>query len=713
MRDFSSGWEVKKVKELAQLLRGITYKKEQARDSESHGYKPILRANNINGSLNFDSLVYIPEELIAEDQYIQKDDIIFAMSSGSKNLVGKSARAIHDFNGSYGAFCGLVRPNSDVYKPYLYYAFQESEFRSLINKVAKGSNINNLKREHILDFEISCPSIGEQKRIVAKIEELFSELDKGIESLKTARAQLKVYRQVLLKHAFEGKLTEQWRKENADKLETPEQLLTRIQQERQARYQQQLENWKTAVKVWEANGKEGKKPSKPIKPKCLVQVNENEISKDGSIPKEWCWTKLGNIALVGTGVTPLKSNSSFYDSGDIPWVTSGALNDSFVREPSSYVTVQALNETNLRLYPPHTLVVALYGEGKTRGKCSELLIEATTNQAIASIMLEGLSSELRNFIKWFLIKNYEDMRLFASGGVQPNLNLGIIEKMAVPICTLNEAKEVVSLLEQKFSEIDNLDSEMERQSKKCETLRQSILKKAFSGQLVSQDLTSELSNQIEPPTTSDNIISFPVALPGIAATDLQAGIIAMAYRLHEQTPDKLVHFGHVKAEKISHLVEAHLGLSLGRQPVKDAAGPNDYPHLKKVEHRARMANWFDVKQQANGQYTFIPKIGFNRLLEKTHQALDSRLSDVENLLKLMLPMTMRQAEILATVYAAWNNLLLTGKEPDDEEIVTEARENWHPSKLNIARDKFFMALSWMRKKAVVPSGRGYLVKEKI
>ena len=92
----------------------------------------------------------------------------------------------------------------------------------------------------------------EQRRIVAKIEELFSELDKGIESLKAARAKLNIYRQAVLKHAFEGKLTAQWREENKDKLETPEQLLARIKQEREARYEQQLQEWKAAVKEWEA-----------------------------------------------------------------------------------------------------------------------------------------------------------------------------------------------------------------------------------------------------------------------------------------------------------------------------------------------------------------------------------------------------------------------------------------------------------------------------
>lgn len=71
-----------------------------------------------------------------------------------------------------------------------------------------------------------------------------------------------------------------------------------------------------------------------------------------------------------------------------------------------------------------------------------------------------------------------------------------------------------------------------------------------------------------------------------------------------------------------------------------------------------------------------------------------------------------QTDVSLAVYAAWNNILLIGKEPSDEEIVTEARENWHQSKLNIARDKFFTALNWMRKKGIVPSGRGHLVKEK-
>ena len=132
----------------------------------------------------------------------------------------------------------------------------------------------------------------EQRRIVAKIEELFSELDKGIESLKTARAQLNVYRQAVLKHAFEGKLTAQWREENKDKLETPEQLLARIKQEREARYEQQVQEWKSTVKTWEETGKPGnKKPSKPKPANDPSPIGQEDRERLLEIPDEWAWVK--------------------------------------------------------------------------------------------------------------------------------------------------------------------------------------------------------------------------------------------------------------------------------------------------------------------------------------------------------------------------------------------------------------------------------------
>jgi type I restriction enzyme S subunit len=219
-------WITTTVGEISTLIRGINYNKQQASKASQKNFKPILRANNIDKLLNYDDLVFVPENLIKPEQIIKQGDIIFAMSSGSKHLVGKSARAKFDYDGSYGAFCSLLRPCENVSKDFLYYFFQGNNFRRLISEVAKGSNINNLKREHIIDFEIPLPPLPEQHRIVAKIEALFSELDKGIESLKTAQQQLKIYRQALLKHAFSGKLTEQSENRREQKLDSFISFLT-------------------------------------------------------------------------------------------------------------------------------------------------------------------------------------------------------------------------------------------------------------------------------------------------------------------------------------------------------------------------------------------------------------------------------------------------------------------------------------------------------
>lgn len=409
-----------------------------------------------------------------------------ALIPALKNNLGFGSTEFHVF-----------RVGQNLEKKFLYYYVSSKQVRFDAEHNMTGAvGQKRVPTSYISDYQIPVPPLEQQKLIITKIEELFSELDSGIVSLKTAREQLKIYRQALLKHAFEGKLTEQWRKDNADKLETPEQLLARIQTERETRYQQQLNDWKQAVKDWEVKGNKGKKPQNPIKPKAHKKLSSDEVIQLGGLPHDWCWIRIGDVSTVGTGVTPLKSNSLFYGNGDIPWVTSGALNQAFITKPSDLVTTKAFNETSLRLYPKNTLVVALYGEGKTRGKCSELLIEATTNQAIAAIVLEGKSAGLRRFLKWFLTKNYEEMRLTASGGVQPNLNLGIIERMAIPLCTIAEAEELSSILDEKFSQIDKVDAEITEQLRKTEVLRQSILKKAFSGQLVPQDPNDEPASEL-------------------------------------------------------------------------------------------------------------------------------------------------------------------------------------------------------------------------
>jgi type I restriction enzyme, S subunit len=259
-----------------------------------------------------------------------------------------------------------------------------------------------------------------------------------------------------------------------------------------------------------------------------------------------------------------------------------------------------------------------------------------------------------------------------------------------------EQRAIISMLDALRAETQRLASLCDRKLAVLDALKKSLLHQAFTG-----ELTAAAGESV--------VIPFPIQIPNINTTDLHAGILAMAYELHVQN-GKQSCFGHVKAEKIAHMVEASLGIDLGRSPVKDAAGPNDFPHLLKVEHRSRKANYFDFKPVDGAAYRVQKLRGFQQLVDKTCAVLGPRRDGVERLLQWMLPMTVQQSEIVATVFAAWNNLMLEGKLPTDEQIVFESRENWHPAKLKIDCDKFFKAVQWLRKEGRVPEGKGKRVK---
>lgn len=620
-------------------------------------------------------------------------------------------------------FKSLV-PADGIFNQYIYYYFKSA--KQLAESVATGTTFKEISGSAFSKMPVPLPPTAEQHRIVAKIEELFSELDQGVASLKTAREQLKVYRQSLLKNAFEGKLTAAWRAAHADQLETAAALQQRIARERQARYQQQLADWQSA-------GQAGPKP-KPPKP--LPPLTAEELAELPELPAGWVYSYLANMGDLGRGKSKHRPrNDPRLFGGAFPFIQTGEVKaaNRVIRTHSQTYSEFGLAQS--KLWPKGTLCITIAANiAETAflgfdGCFPDSVVGFTAFESVVQA----------EYIDYFIQAARTRIEAYAPATAQKNINLETLENLVVPYCSHAEQQALLSELESKLSEADQLDQTLATALQQADALRQSILKKAFSGQLVAQDKNDEPATALleriraaksapgkgkprriapdqpeilELTASPGQIIPFPLPLPGIAAKDLQAGIVAMAYRLHEPHPEKLEHFGHVKAEKICHLVEAHLGLDLERQPVKEAAGPNDHPHLKRVEHRARMANWFDVSRLDSGKYVFHPKSGFDRLLAKTRLALGPRLDEVERLLELMLPMTMRQAEILATVYAAWNNLLLLGKSPNDEEIVTEARENWHESKLKIERDKFFTALAWMRGKGLVPSGRGRFVAAK-
>lgn len=198
---------------------------------------------------------------------------------------------------------------------------------------------------------------------------------------------------------------------------------------------------------------------------------------------KWEMVKLGDVAEVNTGSTPKRGNNDYWENGTIPWITSGETNNQYITKASEFITTKAIAETNCKIIPKGSLLIAMYGEGKTRGKCAELSINAATNQALASITFT--STEIsKNFAKCFFEKNYQDMRLLSSGGVQPNLNLGIIKNMIIPLPPISEQQRIVAEIESRLSQAEAVEESIGKALQQAEALRQSILKKAFSGELI-------------------------------------------------------------------------------------------------------------------------------------------------------------------------------------------------------------------------------------
>jgi type I restriction enzyme S subunit len=390
-------------------------------------------------------------------------------------IAGNGNFSVKKYKGKFEAYQRTyVLQNFKISPAYLYYFI--SHRLSEITKDNRGSTIRYIRIGNLTDYDVTFPCDKAQHRIVAKIEELFSELDKGIENLNTARAQLKVYRQALLKHAFEGKLTAQWREQNKDKLETAAALLARIQTEREQRYQQQFKQWQTTG------------GSKPKAPKLLPPLTAEELAELPELPKGWGWFTVAHICDVVRGGSPRPAGDPKFYCGNIPFLKVADITTTSTPYLSSFTyTITEAGLSKTRQIEPNTLLLS--NSGATLGVPKICLIAATMNDGVAAFL--GLRPEELLFHYYFWQGKTEHLRNINQGAAQPNLNTDLIKEIYFPICLPSEQIAVTQKLEAALSEVDQLDQTITTSLQQAEALRQSILKKAFSGQLVVQDADDE------------------------------------------------------------------------------------------------------------------------------------------------------------------------------------------------------------------------------
>jgi len=389
--------------------------------------------------------------------------------------------------------CVIRLEESTALHKHMMYLINSPIFRADISSLQSGSTRKRISRKNLATVNLLLAPYKEQHRIVAKIEQLFSELDKGIESLKTAREQLKVYRQAVLKHAFEGKLTAQWREENKGKLETADQLLARIQKEREARYQQQLEEWEVAVTMWEEGGKLVKKPIKPKKYKPSI-LEDSVKSTLRVLPDGWLWVRFSELLYSirgGTTVPPIDEETCF------PILRSSSVRAGVI----DYNDVRYIEEEKIKskldfVENKDLLFSRLNGTIEFVGNCAVINSGYPENLIYpdrlycAKLVDKSLASYSEYFFSSPVVRMSLEHKAKSTAG-HKRISIPDVTNLFFQLPSIYEAEEIAYLLDENFSLIRKLEKDIEDNLASTKALRQSILKKAFSGQLVEQDPNDE------------------------------------------------------------------------------------------------------------------------------------------------------------------------------------------------------------------------------
>ena len=369
----------------------------------------------------------------------------------------------------------VLRAKDQVQPSWLAYFLSQSAFRRLARQNMTGSAGQlRVATTWLSDALIPVAPATEQTRIVAKLEELLSDLDAGVAELKAAQKKLAQYRQSLLKAAVEGALTAAWRTQHQP-TETGAQLLQRILQERRARWEaRQLakfaEQGKTPPKDWQ------KKYPEPVQP---------DTSGLPELPQGWVWSSIGQCFQVAVGATPSRKEPAYWN-GAIPWVSSGEVRFCHITATKEQITEDGLLNSSTQINPVGSVLLGMIGEGKTRGQVAILDVEAANNQNCAAIWVSETEIPPEYVYCW-LWSQYEQTRRGSSGNNQPALNKSIVERICLPLAPVDELKETMRVVDGELERILEQVAAIDHALQQSTAQRQNILRAAFSGQLVPQD----------------------------------------------------------------------------------------------------------------------------------------------------------------------------------------------------------------------------------
>ncbi|MCP4107293.1 MAG: hypothetical protein GY749_17415 [Desulfobacteraceae bacterium] len=484
-KDLPHGWTLTELKELVNnpqkdIVDGPFGSNLKAGEYTQSGI-PVFKIQNIKANRFIDNNINYVTEKKAKELHrhsFKSGDLIITKLGYPLGLCCKVPDKY-----SYGIIVADLirfRPNNDIIVDnYLIYIINSYIIQSQFKTITKGTTRPRVNLTIVRSIKLPLAPLAEQHRIVAKIEELFSNLDKGIESLKKAQAQLKTYRQAVLKYAFEGKLTQEWRKKN--KPEPAEKLLEQIRAEREKQYKKQLKEWEEACKKAKAEGK--KKPVKPKKPKELLPITELDLPE---LPDSWSWTRLGETAhKIQIGPFGSQLHKEDYREEGIPIINPKHIKNQRIY-PKERISQEKADSLSQYFLLKNDIILGRRGEmGRSAPIADDMAGWFCGTGSLYIRLGDSYISKLYSLIlSERRIVDY--LETHSRGTTMTNLNSQILNSLPIQIIPISEQHAIVQETESRLSVCDKLEQTVEDSLKKAEALRQSILKKAFEGRLVPQ-----------------------------------------------------------------------------------------------------------------------------------------------------------------------------------------------------------------------------------
>jgi type I restriction enzyme S subunit len=447
----AEGWALTKIGDVANIVGGGTPStKNPGHFCESGGHAWLTPAD-LSGFKD----IYIsrgarnltPKGLEASSARLMPKGTVLMSSRAPIGYVAVATRQIATNQGFKSFVC------RDGLEPE-YVFFWLKFIRPILENMGSGSTFAEISGAKAREIPLMVAPLPEQRRIVAKVASLLTQVTAARDRLAKVPLILKRFRQAVLAAACSGQLTKDWR-EGASTVEPAAVLLERISTERARR----------------------RLPSAR-----QVITDEGIDLPDAELPETWTWCRVGDVAHVCLGGTPSRRVSGYW-GGHIPWVSSGEVANCRIAGTAEQITRAGLENSNAKVYPSGTVLIAMIGEGKTRGQAALLDIDACTNQNVAGLVFDvgNVNSE---YVWYWALAEYEKNRDIGRGGNQPALNGRKVRAFPLPLPPLAEQVEIVRRVKTLVDLADLIGGRVARATSRAETVSQAVLARAFSGALV-------------------------------------------------------------------------------------------------------------------------------------------------------------------------------------------------------------------------------------